>query len=472
VKQVKVLVIGAGPTGLGAAYQLNRHDGVDWLLCEQSSEVGGLSRSIVDEAGYTWDIGGHVWFSHFDVFSNLLVKLLGVDGYIEHRRDAAIRCCDSWVPYPFQDHLQALPGEVRSECLAGLVEAALASASGATAPPENFAEFITATFGSGIAEAFMRPYNEKVWAYALEDMSWSWTGERVSVPDPATAVRNTLGDSKDTEWGPNASFVYPKSGGTGAFWRALADTLPPERLRLGTRAISIDRENKIATFEDGTEVGYEYLITTAPLDVTARLIGDPALIELTSRLEHSSVHVIGLGVDASVGERLGNRCWMYFPDPELPFYRVTHFSHYSPANVPQGVDGASLLVEVAESASKPVAADGLADHVIAGLVSAGVLESAGQVTHVWTHRTEHGYPTPTLNRDEIVNKALAALGSANIFSRGRFGAWRYEVGNMDHSFMQGYEAAARALTGCAELTVWHPTLTNSRHPALGLGRYR
>jgi len=453
VKQVKVLVIGAGPTGLGAAYQLNRHEGVDWLLCEQSTEIGGLSQSIIDDAGYTWDIGGHVWFSHYDVVSNLLAEILGSDGYYEHRRDAAIQYGSHWVPYPFQDHLQALPGDVRTECLAGLVEAAITAASGSQGPPENFSEYITAAFGIGITEAFMRPYNEKVWAHPLGDMSWSWIGERVSVPDPIAAIRNALGAPKDTEWGPNSTFVYPKSGGTGAFWDALANTLPQERIRLGARAVSIDRENKIVSFEDGATIGYEYLITTVPLDITARLIGDPSLIELTSGLSHSSVHVIGLGVDAAVGERLGDRCWMYFPDPELPFYRVTHFSHYSPANVPAGIDGSSLLIEVAESATMPVDTDDLVDRVIAGLVSAGVLENAEQVSHVWTHRAEYGYPTPTLNREEIVSLALAELGSANILSRGRFGAWRYEVGNMDHSFMQGYEAAARALTGCAEPTL-------------------
>jgi hypothetical protein len=95
----------------------------------------------------------------------------------------------------------------------------------------------------------------------------------------------------------------------------------------------------------------------------------------------------------------------------------------------------------------------LLESVVRGLVSTGILEDPGEVSHSWSHRAEHAYPTPTVGRDAIVNEALARLESQGILSRGRFGAWRYEVGNMDHSFAQGYEAAERILTGSPEVTV-------------------
>jgi hypothetical protein len=89
------------------------------------------------------------------------------------------------------------------------------------------------------------------------------------------------------------------------------------------------------------------------------------------------------------------------------------------------------------------------------------------VAHTWYHRAEYAYPIPTLSRDGIVNSLLPDLMRSGILSRGRFGAWLYEVGNMDHSFMQGFEAAAHVLFGAPELTVWHPHLANTFHPVRG-----
>ncbi|MEI7814361.1 MAG: FAD-dependent oxidoreductase [Coriobacteriia bacterium] len=471
MSRVDVLVLGGGPTGLGGAYQLSRHLGVDWMLCEAQTAFGGLSRSFVDSAGFTWDLGGHVFFSHYDFVSDLLQRALGPTGWFDHQREAWVRLGSSWIPYPFQNNLHRLPPEIRDSCLRGLVAAASLQVT-SHAVPRNFASFIDQTFGRGIAEAFMTPYNEKVWAYSLDELSYEWIGERVSVPDVETVLANAAAGADDVDWGPNNRFMFPKSGGTGEFWSGVARLLPQDRIRIGAEAVAIDVEAKRVEFADGEVVSYVHLITTLPLDVTARMVGDSDLVTLTSGLKHSSVNVVGLGVDRAVGDRLGSRCWIYSPQRDIPFYRVTNFSHYSPTHVPPGSGCASLLVEVSESPHRPVDQEQLVDSVVRGLVSTGILFDPGEVFHTWTRRVAYAYPTPTLGRDEILDRALGLLESKQVYSRGRFGAWRYEVGNMDHSFAQGYEAAARILTGSAETTVWNPGLSNSRHPALGWGRLR
>jgi len=470
MSDVDVLVIGGGPTGLGAAWQLARHADIEWALYEQEHQLGGLSRSIRDDAGYTWDIGGHVCFSHYDTFSDVLSEVMGRDGCFEHERESWIRHADAWVPYPFQNNLHRLPLEPRERCLTGLIQAAIDCAAGGADAPSDFEDFITRTFGEGIAAEFMRPYNRKIWAHPLHELSATWVGERVAVPDPIRAVSNALRGTDDVGWGPNDRFIFPKSGGTGAFWSAVGSALPAERLHTGQRAVRIDSKAKVVEFEDGRCVTYGSLITSAPLDITARMLGDADLAERTSVLARTSTHVIGVGVQPSVSERLGTRCWMYFPSPETIFYRVTNFSHYSPLLAPSGYG--SLLVEVAESRHRPVDADRLADDVLQGLVAEGILADPAEVSHIWTYRAEHGYPVPTVGRDAIVERALGLLQEAGIYSRGRFGAWRYEVGNMDHSFMQGHEAAAHLLTGSAELTLSNPGLVNASHPATGKRRAR
>ena len=75
---------------------------------------------------------------------------------------------------------------------------------------------------------------------------------------------------------------------------------------------------------------------------------------------------------------------------------------------------------------------------------------------------EHGYPTPSVGRDEVLTKALPWLKSQGIWSRGRFGAYKYEVANQDHSLMLGVEAADNMLYGSKELTLTHPNIVNSK----------
>jgi protoporphyrinogen oxidase len=466
MSDIDVLVIGGGPAGLGAACRLADDPQVEWLLCEAQSELGGLSRSYLDEAGFTWDIGGHVFFSHYEFVSDVIERALGPMGWFEHQREAWVRLGQSWVPYPFQNNLHWLPPADRERCLRGLAAAAAGTAASA---PRDFGEFIVRTFGEGIAALFMTPYNEKVWAYPLDALSYDWIGERVSVPDARTVIANAAAGIDDVDWGPNNTFMFPRSGGTGEFWSAVGRLLPKERLRMNAEVVAIDADNKTAELADGSMIRYRHLITTAPLDVTARLTRDRDLAETVSGLRYSSVNVLGHGVDGSVGDRLGTRCWVYSPDADVPCYRVTHFSHYSPSHVPNGSGCASLLLEVSESPHRPVDRDRLLESAVDGLVSVGILDDPAQVSHTWTHRAEHAYPTPTLGRDAIVDRALALLESKDILSRGRFGAWRYEVGNMDHSFAQGHEAAARILTGSAELTVCDPRLVNSPHSAQGEG---
>ncbi|RMH46886.1 MAG: amine oxidase, partial [Gammaproteobacteria bacterium] len=78
---MRIVVLGSGPTGLGAGWRLNQSGHDDWRLFDRMDRIGGLSTSYVDEAGFTWDVGGHVLFSHFELFDGVVEKALGGDYY-------------------------------------------------------------------------------------------------------------------------------------------------------------------------------------------------------------------------------------------------------------------------------------------------------------------------------------------------------------------------------------------------------
>ena len=462
----EILIIGAGPTGLGAAWRLAKEDRADWLLCEAEPAAGGLASSVTDEHGFTWDLGGHVQFSHYQYFEDLMDELLGPDGWLFHDRSAWVWVRGAFVPYPFQLNLRYLPVDARWECVRGLLH-------NLTEPPEgtpaNFGEWIDATFGEGIANVFLRPYNFKVWAYPPEEMSWHWIGDRVAVTDVQRAVENILRERDDVSWGPNNQFRFPKQGGTGAIWRELArrvEAARPGSLRFGRRLVRLDTVRREACFEhagDTEVVRYRRLLSTLPVDdlvALSDLAGEltPAL----AGLRYSSTHVLGVGLHGQPGENLLGKSWMYFPEADCPFYRVTVFSHYSPGNVPDPSRYWSLMAEVSESPAKPVDRERIVEETVQGLLNTGLIAHREAVHHVWHRRLEHGYPTPSLERDRGLYGVLPQLKERNVFSRGRFGAWKYEVSNQDHSFAQGVEVVERWLHGGPEVTLNHPEEVNAR----------
>lgn len=452
-----IVIIGAGPAGLGAAYKLQRSGFSDWVLYERESNVGGLSASFFDDKGFTWDLGGHVVFSHYDLFSNLLDDLLGPSGWIEHERESWIRLLNTWVPYPFQNNIHRLPAGERDACLSGLIKAARASR------PDSFADFddfITRTFGARIAGLFMRPYNEKAWAYPPASLSADWIAGRISVPDPTRVARNVELERDDCGWGPNNTFKFPKRGGTGAIWTALAGSLPAENIVTGREIVKVDVNARKVRLSDGREQHYGALISTIPLTELAHCSSRADWVEATAGLVYSSVHVVGVGLKGGPPPDLVSKCWMYFPEDNCPFYRVTHFSHYSHSNVPDiGVQW-SLMCEISESPVKPVDGGRVVHDAIKGLVASGLIEDPDAVSHTWSLRAEYAYPTPAKERDQIISSLLPEMYSKRILSRGRFGGWKYEVGNMDHSFMQGYEAADHLINGVPEITLFDPDAVN------------
>jgi hypothetical protein len=155
---------------------------------------------------------------------------------------------------------------------------------------------------------------------------------------------------------------------------------------------------------------------------------------------------------------------MYFPESNCPFYRVTHFSHYSPNNVPDPSTQWSLMAEVSESCHRPVNSDDVVGDVVRGLMATSLLSSERQVHHVWHRRLEHGYPVPSLHRDRGLGGIQDTLEARDVYSRGRFGAWKYEVSNQDHSFAQGVEAVDAWLDGAEEVTMRRPDEVNARRP--------
>ncbi|QJB55846.1 FAD-dependent oxidoreductase [Pseudodesulfovibrio sp. zrk46] len=448
--KTKYLIIGAGPTGLGAAYRFKELGMDDYVVLERNDYAGGLATSFKDDAGFTWDIGGHVVFSHYDYFDDLMDSLLG-DERLEHERESWVRTSGTWVPYPFQNNVRYLPRESRWECVEGLLPG-----NRSEAKPGNFGEWINHIFGAGIAKHFMNPYNFKVWATPPELMQFDWIGERVSVVDLKMVLKNIILERDDIAWGPNNTFKFPLYGGTGEIFKRMGRRVQ-DRIEYGQSVVSIDPDKKIVTTDKGLEIEYEVLFNTGPLDILASqwlTTKDTAMIDAAAGLTHNSVYVGGVGVDIKEEAERNSKCWMYFPESNSPFYRVTNFHNYSPNNVARPGEQLAFMCESSFSKHKAEKVDELMDRTIEGLVNTSMLDASrvDDICTKWEITVDYGYPVPTLERDQSLRTIQPRLEEKDIYSRGRFGGWKYEVSNMDHSVMQGVEWAELMVTGAPEST--------------------
>jgi protoporphyrinogen oxidase len=435
---VDTLILGAGPTGMGAAWRLNEIGETDWVMLEATGVPGGMSASERDSAGFIWDLGGHVIHSHFTYFDAVLDV---VKDWAHPRRSGWVRIDDTFVPTPIQHRLGALPGNLGAAIIAEL----------ATNPPmagDSLMDYFLATFGPKLTRVFFDPFNSKMWAHPPEIVDHSWTSLRSgsgarNVPGPMLTL------TAATRPDDTSSFPYPVHG-TGAMWAEIASHLPKERQRYNTTVVSVDLDRRAVRTLDGRQYTFDHCVSSLPLNqLLTMLVDRPQLAAQAPALLHSSVHAVGLGFEGDIPPQLAGMSWIYSPAPNVPFYRSTFLSNYSQELA--GPGRWSVLHEVGASSYRPVDRDRVVGDCQAAMRNWGVDATA---VSSWHRYLPLGYPVPFLGRDALLHPLLAALESHGVRSRGRFGGWRYESSNQDFAFMQGAEAVDAALTGAPEMTYW------------------
>ena len=256
---------------------------------------------------------------------------------------------------------------------------------------------------------FLEPYNLKVWAQPLEHMDYRWIGDRVANVGLERVIRNVILELDDISWGPNNMFRFPKRGGTGAVWQAVADMVGRDKIRLNTPVCHVDLTNKMVILNKHGRIKYDYLFSTMPIDRLVAMSNglSSAVGEKTKLFRYSSSNIVGIGLGGKPTTKLKKKCWMYFPEDDCPFYRVTVFSNYSPYNVPDPVSQWSLMAEVSESEHKAVDRASLVNDVIRGMRNTRLIGEEQPIISRWHYHAPYGYPTPFVGRDEILRSIHA-----------------------------------------------------------------
>ncbi|MCC7408240.1 MAG: FAD-dependent oxidoreductase [Phycisphaeraceae bacterium] len=420
VTEVQALVVGGGPSGLAVAYSLQG----DTLVLEKEGAVGGLCRSIYHD-GAVFDIGGHSFHTPHPEVHELVESLL--DGGLYHQqRDAKVYSHHTLIPYPFQRFFDRLPDPaVVRECTEGLEHA-----SGDTARAANLEEYLLAKFGRGIARHFMLPYNRKLWARDIRQISCEWTPERVAAANfEHERFDHNSGQRKPLQ--PDTQVGYPRQGGFEEIYRSFIPHIPA--LELNSPIARIDPRGRMAVGPDGRQYRWEFLVSTIPLPVLVRMVdGAPAaIIAMSDRLEYMSLRVELL----LAGRRLGPTQRIYVADSDVPPHKIA-FNHNSSPSL-RAKPQHAIMAEVSLSDDKPVDVNQIAPRTIAFLCDLGVLESPRDI--VWQGHVDvkYAYPVYTHHRPALVQGIKDWLAQHHIYTVGRFGDWEYV--NSDRCVMKGMD---------------------------------
>ncbi len=284
------MIIGAGLTGLSAAYTLEANNYFDYEIFEQDSRPGGLLKTESID-GFNFDYTGHLLHISNPKFKTFLDTVLDLEqNSIISKRQSAIFYDNSFVLYPFQMNLYGLPTDIIYDCINGFIERKTSIRN-----PANFHQWVLKYFGAGLGKHFFFPYNGKLLNYDVKKILPSWTGRFVPQTNLKLMLHGALEKAKEQDIGYNNSFYYPKTGGIEFLIKQIASKLS-KKIKINHKAVFIDLKNKTITFENGHVEKYKKLITTMPLKTL--LENTCAYKHLSDKLLCSSVINFNLGFNS------------------------------------------------------------------------------------------------------------------------------------------------------------------------------
>ena len=401
---VRHLIVGAGVSSLATAAALRDPD---YLVIDADKEIGGYCKTRKQD-GFVWDYSGH--FFHFkrpEIEQWLRERMPGQRIRTVEKR-SFISYAGRWIDFPFQKNIHQLPQAEFIECLHDLFFAR--GAGLAPAPETNFKEMLYARFGRGIAEKFLIPYNEKLYATDLATLDRDAMGRFFPHADLVDIIRNMkVADNASY----NATFTYPE-GGAIEYVKALASAVDPGKIALEEALVSIDLRARVARTTK-REVRFERLVSSVPFDRLARFAGiahDPSVFTW------NKVLVFNLGFD-----RKGPMAvhWVYYPDRGRSFYRLGFYDNIFET------DRLSLYVELGYPKDAVIDAatiDAAKQRVLEDLRAEGVIDEHRLVAD---HHVVMDPAYVHITRGSIAEHARLSrvLRAHGVYAIGRYGGWTY-----------------------------------------------
>ena len=443
-------ILGAGLTGLTAAYVLQRH-GVPVQVFEADRVLGGASRTVPYD-GFRFDLGGHRFYTKNQRVLDLVCQLLG-DEMITVKRVSRIYLGGKLVGYPlsFFGVLAGL-GAVRSLAVAGSYAAQ--KVRGITLlhhrnEERTFEQWIVNRFGRRLYEIYFKPYSEKVWGVPCSGLGADFAAQRIKGMSFRAALRSMLLPDKDAPATLASRFIYPRLG-FGRIPEQMAAALPAEALRLNSPVVRVEHDGRRVTAaifrSEGRESRFEAenFINTIPINEFVHALSPappPIVLEAADGLRFRALVIAFLTLNR---EQVTPDHWIYFSSGDVFFGRMHEPKNWSAAMAPAG--RTSLVVELFCFETDPVwtePEEALLKRVAKRLAELRLIEEK-QLSGGCVVRLPKAYPLYVNDYRRRMDTILGFLGQfGNLQSAGRNGLFRYTSG--DWYIDMGIKAAENLL---------------------------
>ena len=460
-----LLIIGAGPAGLTAGYELAKSD-KKVIVIEKKSQVGGLAETKVF-GDYRYDIGPHRFFTKNKEVYNLFLKMLNEDA-VEVNRKTRILFKNSYFDYPLTP-LNALFGLGFFESVTigfSYIIARIKSYLNIT-KINNFEDWVVDRFGRKLFNNFFKNYTEKVWGIDCKDIGSDWAAQRIKGLSLSTAIKFALfPKSKKRPKTLVDKFYYPRLG-AGMLWEKFEKDIVSKNIEVlkNMKVTQVKEVEDIysVTYEDregkSQSIEVKNIFFSNPLlefiDIYKGYIPDDVITSAQS-LEyrnHISVHI-------TIDKKLFDDNWIYIHSPNIKMSRIADFTNFSKDMSADGTFPLTLEYFCFESDEIWKDSD---DHIIQFALSElkNIFDEDFNVIHTAVSRNAKAYPVIKTGYHDYINVIKKWLSSLNnITAIGRSGMFKYN--NQDHAMATGIYAA-RTLLGEGDFDPWEVNIDGEYH---------
>ncbi|MEI7750197.1 MAG: NAD(P)/FAD-dependent oxidoreductase [Candidatus Moraniibacteriota bacterium] len=444
-KRTQTVILGAGPAGLSAAYEMNG-SGSDIVVLEADRSVGGISKTVSFK-GCLFDLGGHRFHTDISEVSRLWESLLG-DDFLTRPRLSRIRYRGKFFDYPLTP-MNAVFGLGMIDSI-GILWSYLAARMFPSKEERTFEQWVSNRFGKRLFEIFFKSYTEKVWGIPCDELSAEWAAQRIDGLSLSVAIRQALFPERNGKVKTLIDeFRYPKLG-PGMLYDEMMRRIRERggQIETGTRVTGLyadgNRIHSVLTEDadgNGAEYPADFLISSMPIDELVRMIRPEApehVLRAANGLRYRSLVSVNLILDRA---DLFPDNWIYVHTPEVRLGRVQNFGNWSPFMVDhdgQSALGLEYFCDEGDTfwnmSDTALIALGLEELEMIGLAK------REDFVDGFVKRTAKAYPVYRGAYREYIAIIKDYLdGFPNLQTIGRNGMFRYN--NMDHSVLTGLLAA-------------------------------
>jgi protoporphyrinogen oxidase len=453
--ETSVVILGAGPAGLTAAYELSNL-GVPCIVLERDSVVGGLARTV-EHQGFRFDIGGHRFYTKVSLVKHIWEQILGED-LLTRTRLSRIYYKSKFFRYPLEP-LDALRGlGLMETILCGL--SFLKSRAFPKSPEEDFESWVTNRFGRRLFETFFKSYTEKVWGMDCGQIRADWAAQRIRGLSLWALLRDAMlpGAGKEVKT-LIREFKYPRLG-PGMLWSRMQDLVEQRNVRIVLNApvqrVNWESKGVVSVQACGKTYKASHFLSSIPIRELVYSLdptGPQQLRAAAEELKYRDFITVALMVRA---KNLFPDNWIYIHDPNVMAGRIQNYKNWSPEMTP-GPDVTCLGVEYFCNDSDALWCaddDKLIELAQSELVQLGLLRKEDVIGGV-VARMPKAYPVYTRSYQQALMVVRDFLSTVpNLQFIGRNGMHRYN--NQDHSMLTGI-LAARNVAG-ARFDLWNLNL--------------